>query len=285
MFAIRTPSRQFGRVLTIAIASTISFPAAATVALVDFESNPNLPQAPSYYLAVPGQQTIVTTPATFTGGVVLGAASYFPAIAFASAPNVYGTADFGNSLAQIINININAGFQTSEVSFALFNGETFLQSYQVNAYNGSSLVASQTLNNMAQNFNSGYGLVDLKASNITRVAISPVGAPTVWDFLIDTVAFNQSILQAVNSPPPIIPPATLPPPPPPVIIVDANEVEHEVQLDFGDDANNIRGVTNPYVQLAPAVPEPTTWTMMLLGFAGIGFAAYRRKPKPALIAA
>jgi hypothetical protein len=31
-----------------------------------------------------------------------------------------------------------------------------------------------------------------------------------------------------------------------------------------------------------AVPEPATWAMMLLGFAGIGFLAYRRKPKPAL---
>jgi hypothetical protein len=30
-----------------------------------------------------------------------------------------------------------------------------------------------------------------------------------------------------------------------------------------------------------AVPEPSTWGMMLLGFAGIGFMAYRRKSKPA----
>jgi hypothetical protein len=34
-----------------------------------------------------------------------------------------------------------------------------------------------------------------------------------------------------------------------------------------------------------AVPEPSTWAMMLLGFAGIGFMAYRRKAKPALFAA
>jgi hypothetical protein len=34
-----------------------------------------------------------------------------------------------------------------------------------------------------------------------------------------------------------------------------------------------------------AVPEPATWAMMLLGFAGIGFMAYRRKSKPALMAA
>jgi PEP-CTERM motif len=35
----------------------------------------------------------------------------------------------------------------------------------------------------------------------------------------------------------------------------------------------------------PAVPEPSTWAMLILGFAGIGFMAYRRKSKPALMAA
>jgi PEP-CTERM motif len=34
-----------------------------------------------------------------------------------------------------------------------------------------------------------------------------------------------------------------------------------------------------------SVPEPSTWAMMTLGFAGIGFMAYRRKSKPALIVA
>jgi PEP-CTERM motif len=33
------------------------------------------------------------------------------------------------------------------------------------------------------------------------------------------------------------------------------------------------------------VPEPSIWAMMLLGFAGIGFMAYRRKSKPALMMA
>jgi len=37
--------------------------------------------------------------------------------------------------------------------------------------------------------------------------------------------------------------------------------------------------------LAPAVPEPSTWAMLLLGFTGIGFMAYHRKSKPALMAA
>jgi PEP-CTERM motif len=34
-----------------------------------------------------------------------------------------------------------------------------------------------------------------------------------------------------------------------------------------------------------AVPEPSTWAMMILGFAGIGFMAYRRKPNSASVAA
>jgi hypothetical protein len=37
--------------------------------------------------------------------------------------------------------------------------------------------------------------------------------------------------------------------------------------------------------LPPAVPEPSTWAMLLLGFAGIGFMAHRRRSKPALMAA
>jgi hypothetical protein len=33
------------------------------------------------------------------------------------------------------------------------------------------------------------------------------------------------------------------------------------------------------------VPESSTWGMLPLGFAGIGFTAYRRKSKPALMTA
>jgi outer membrane lipase/esterase len=42
---------------------------------------------------------------------------------------------------------------------------------------------------------------------------------------------------------------------------------------------------NFLIQVADSVPEPSTWAMMILGFAGVGFMAYRRKSKPALMAA
>jgi hypothetical protein len=33
------------------------------------------------------------------------------------------------------------------------------------------------------------------------------------------------------------------------------------------------------VGVVGVVPEPSTWTMMVLGFAGIGFMAYRKRKR------
>jgi hypothetical protein len=38
------------------------------------------------------------------------------------------------------------------------------------------------------------------------------------------------------------------------------------------------------ISAVAAVPEPSTWAMMILGFGGVGFVAYRRKAKRALAA-
>jgi hypothetical protein len=46
---------------------------------------------------------------------------------------------------------------------------------------------------------------------------------------------------------------------------------------------NIVTDTGAGVVFTAAVPEPSTWAMMILGFCGVGFMAYRRKPSgPAL---
>jgi hypothetical protein len=44
-------------------------------------------------------------------------------------------------------------------------------------------------------------------------------------------------------------------------------------------------ITGEAVLQVAAVPEPSTWAMMILGFAGLGVMAYRRKSKPAFVAA
>jgi hypothetical protein len=45
------------------------------------------------------------------------------------------------------------------------------------------------------------------------------------------------------------------------------------------------GPDTPIQFSVSAVPEPSTWAMMILGFAGVGFMAYRRKSRPVLMAA
>ncbi len=44
-----------------------------------------------------------------------------------------------------------------------------------------------------------------------------------------------------------------------------------------------QGVAQPFT--VAAVPEPSTWVMLILGFVGLGFMACRRKSKPAMMAA
>jgi hypothetical protein len=58
--------------------------------------------------------------------------------------------------------------------------------------------------------------------------------------------------------------------------------ESFTDLETAPADSNFKGVA--FAPVA-AVPEPSTWAMMILGFAGIGFVAYRRKSKPVLTAA
>jgi hypothetical protein len=62
-----------------------------------------------------------------------------------------------------------------------------------------------------------------------------------------------------------------------------------LQPDYSTSSN---GLTDSFyrdqvVEIAQiaSVPEPSTWAMMILGFAGVGFMASRRKSKPAMMAA
>jgi hypothetical protein len=55
-----------------------------------------------------------------------------------------------------------------------------------------------------------------------------------------------------------------------------------VVFSTGATAFEFAFTASPDQQITP-VPEPSTWAMMILGFAGVGFMAYRRKSNgPAL---
>jgi PEP-CTERM motif-containing protein len=61
---------------------------------------------------------------------------------------------------------------------------------------------------------------------------------------------------------------------------------HSLELQY-DNAACCEAVANVVLPegisyVASAVPEPSTWAMMILGFAGIGFVAHRRRNRAAL---
>jgi PEP-CTERM motif-containing protein len=59
----------------------------------------------------------------------------------------------------------------------------------------------------------------------------------------------------------------------------------DFEVGFPSNGSFYSDTTAVNATLTAAVPEPCTWAMMLLGFAGLGFMAHRRKSNPALIAA
>jgi hypothetical protein len=168
--------------------------AQADTAFLTFD---DFPVGPPFFFQAGPAQTIIYPQATFSGGVILGNASAFPAQAFATSPNVYATSNAGTNLSETLHIALSPTFLTNEVSFPLFNGETSTQSYIATAFDASNnALVSQTLLNVPANFNSGFGIIDLNASGIASVTIAPVGLPASWDFLMDSVALNQSVQNA-----------------------------------------------------------------------------------------
>jgi hypothetical protein len=49
-----------------------------------------------------------------------------------------------------------------------------------------------------------------------------------------------------------------------------------------DSGGNSPVVAYDTVSAVVAVPEPSTWAMLILGFCGIGFMAFRRQAKPSV---
>jgi hypothetical protein len=60
------------------------------------------------------------------------------------------------------------------------------------------------------------------------------------------------------------------------IVNNTNQGIQGTELGGGPSSLNFEGS----VTFASAVPEPSTWAMVILGFAGIGFATYRRGRRP-----
>lgn len=173
----------------------------ASTVVVDFSTVPLLPTGPSYFgQAGPMQTIVVPGIATFTGGVVLGN-EHGLFVTLLTPPNVYATSGFGDALDSTMTITINPSFLVTEVAFPLYNAATTVESYVVDAYDGTTLVASQTLSDIPGTVQKGTGNVDLIApgsTDITSVTITPtaLNAPCCdgWDYSIATVTLTGTLL-------------------------------------------------------------------------------------------
>jgi len=58
---------------------------------------------------------------------------------------------------------------------------------------------------------------------------------------------------------------------------NTGQFEIKVVGGGGDIASGVYALGAPSLHAIAAVPEPSTWAMMILGFAGVGFMAYRRR--------
>jgi hypothetical protein len=193
----------------IAVCMVLAATAAnAGTILINFETVPVETTGPSVFASAgPAQTVVVPGVATFTGGVILGNETLLPADSFGTLPNVYATAGFGDSLLSTLTMTFNPSFGTvTEVSFPVFNGDTASESYIATAFDGTTVVGSQTLSDLAPNSSSGFGIVNISAPAITSVTVAPTtldtgGCCAGWDYSIDSVALNESVQQAFNSVP------------------------------------------------------------------------------------
>jgi PEP-CTERM motif len=110
-------------------------------------------------------------------------------------------------------------------------------------------------------------------------------------FFVPQVELSNGTFEWLSAPRPIVPPGT--PFPPGFTDLQAWTRDNMLDPDWLRIGTDIVGGNNPVptfnmafsITGVDSVPEPSTWAMLLLGFAGIGFMAYRRKNKTALMAA
>ncbi len=145
---------------------------------------------------------------------------------------------------------LNAGY-VSETSMPGTNYEFGVVSAPNAAFNSSGLTAS---------FSSTSGTFDLNSAFfLGQVTFTSV--VTVTGFL-DRIQVQQKVFSVLGS-------------------IPIEETFNWAGLDevrFKGDSFNII-LDNLDVTISSAVPEPSTWAMLILGFAGVGFLAYRRRNK------
>lgn len=174
-----------------------------------------------------------------------------------------------------------AGFIRLVIASAV--GLTFATAVKADIYNlsltpiaadGSTLFGYGTLTITDGPLGSGSGVVNVPDADVTKLSVT-IGTVT-FNLLSDLaggsgVQFTNGVLSAITAGP--------------VISSGADLSVSNTTSFYYNGGTGVVSYDTVTATLAPAVPEPSTWAMMIPGFCGLGFLAYRRKSKPTMMAA
>ena len=161
----------------------------------EFETGPS-----AFAFAGDAQELEIPGRVRVSGGVLLGFANSFPAIDFATSPNTFSTTNipspsFGQGLLPTLTLDIDETFEVFQLEGLLFNGVPLPRSFSATAFSGAEVIAELNFDNLPGNLSEGNAVFAFESdSPITRVEVSALD--TTFNFVIDTIAFNQSISEA-----------------------------------------------------------------------------------------
>jgi hypothetical protein len=197
-------------IFAIILGGIAGFSEIAFSTVVDFETIPTVANAPQTFgRAGPAQTIEVEGGLTFKGGVVLGLPTFLPETPFATAPNYYATANHPSggvvgdpTLSSSLSIDIDSSFGATTIEGLLLNGLNRPGNYTIEAFSNGTLVDSVSLDNLTANLANGFDVFKLDSNGlpITSVLFSPDLLDGEWDYFIDTIAINESIVTPVPIP-------------------------------------------------------------------------------------
>jgi len=191
-------------------------PSARADIIIDFETEPSLPQQPNNFAAAGAMQTYSKAGVySISGGVVLGDPLGLPAFVgnggtFGSAPNLYGTTDFGDpSLQATIKLALPAAENITQVGFVLFNGQNNPEDYHVRGVAGGSSFDFD-LGTLAGAANPSASVTIVTITSgvgpITEMDFfTPNSMVNGWDFFVDDIKIHgNAALAGVPEPSSIV---------------------------------------------------------------------------------
>jgi len=165
---------------------------------------------------------------------------------------------------QILSTDTNVGNRVTFTSTDLLNINSNGQA-RITATDGSLNALEWHLSNLTLGYDLGVFNINVPNQND-----NPATSVTIYAYDQNNTEFSQafSLGNGQN-----------------FFTVDSDNVQSITSIRFvatGGTVDDVRQVRIEGVESITAVPEPSTWAMMILGFAGVGFMAYRRRSTGAL---